>query len=384
MVRVLVIDDEKECCDSLKDILTRHGYEVSIASSGPEAIQKVKCEHPHLILLDILMPGMDGIEILKEIRRLDKDVLVTIVSVVRDSHTTKETMRLGAVNYMTKPLDLDLLERSIQAWAAQVEMKQLTGNSMVAFDFDEQKCKTIIEIFLKKGYNIQYIESLSEVDSIKGESVHLAFVRADLLGEATPEIIQKLKSQYPKLPIAITVKPQADNKAILAKINEIGSCHYIGISFEVETLVMIVYSLLVKTDPGQGESAHKKQRADSIMVIDDDSDTCDYTQRFLTQSGYRVYTFTKPKEALKEIASIKPDLVLLDIVMPDMDGLEVLKQIKSNFANIQVIMLTGVKDDFICQQAIESGACDYLVKPFSLDQLKASVLLNALKIPPKQ
>jgi DNA-binding response OmpR family regulator len=380
MVKVLVVDDEKDFCDSISNILNRQGYSVLVANSGLDAIQKVKSEHPQLILLDILMPDMDGIETLKEIRRIDPQAFITMVTVVKDSHTTKETLRLGAVNYMTKPLDLTLLKKSIQVWAAQAEVKQVKENDIVAFDFDEQKCKTVIEVFSKKGYNIKSLEKPEDVQALRDQTSHLAIVRADLLGENSLEIIRSVKRDFAHMPLAVTLKSGLDNKEILAKIKEIGSCEYLSVVFDVEMLLSIICSMFVKTHKDKEVLSQKKLGEERILIIDDDVDTCEYVQRFLGQSGYKVYSLTQPREAIQQIENIKPGLILLDIVMPGMDGLELLGQIRKIFPAILVIMLTGVKDDFICKQAVQSGACDYLVKPFSLDQLKATVLLNSLKI----
>lgn len=110
MERVLIVDDEIETCNVLKEFLDLKGYETEIALNGKDAIKKVKEIRPHIVLLDIMMPGMDGIETLKEIKKIDPRVGVIMVTAVSDEELAKSTLKLGAYEYITKPVDIDYLE----------------------------------------------------------------------------------------------------------------------------------------------------------------------------------------------------------------------------------------------------------------------------------
>jgi DNA-binding response OmpR family regulator len=113
MPRVLVVDDEPDARDLLREFLAGKGYEVLTASNGEEALQKVKEERPHLILLDVRMPKMNGLEVLKRVREMDHEVGVIMVTSVNEEETGNQALQLGAFDYITKPLDLKYLERSL-------------------------------------------------------------------------------------------------------------------------------------------------------------------------------------------------------------------------------------------------------------------------------
>ena len=113
MQRVLVVDDEPKAVELLQDFLTLKGYAVITAPNGQEALRKVKEERPHLILLDICMPKMDGLEVLKQVREIDHEVGIIMVTAVHQEETGREALKLGAFDYITKPLDFDYLERSL-------------------------------------------------------------------------------------------------------------------------------------------------------------------------------------------------------------------------------------------------------------------------------
>jgi two-component system response regulator AtoC len=113
MARVLVVDDEPDAVELLREFLTAKGYEVIAASDGEEALRKLKEDRPHLILLDVRMPKMNGLEVLKRVREIDSGVGVIMVTAVNEEETGREALKRGAFDYITKPLDLQYLERSL-------------------------------------------------------------------------------------------------------------------------------------------------------------------------------------------------------------------------------------------------------------------------------
>lgn len=112
--KILVVDDEKDACDTLTEILAEEGYETFSAMSGRAALNKVKKNKPDLVLLDIRMPEMDGVEVLKRIKKIDKDVVVVMITAYGTLDTAKEAMRLGAYDYITKPFDINLIKAVIR------------------------------------------------------------------------------------------------------------------------------------------------------------------------------------------------------------------------------------------------------------------------------
>ena len=110
MARILVVDDEIVICDVLKEFLTLKGHEVHTALHGKAAIAKVKMERPHIVLLDILMPGMRGLKVLQDIKRLDPRIAVIMITGVMNKDVAKTAIALGAYDYISKPVDFEYLE----------------------------------------------------------------------------------------------------------------------------------------------------------------------------------------------------------------------------------------------------------------------------------
>jgi CheY-like chemotaxis protein len=119
--KVLVVDDEPEVRQVLHEFLASRGYDVSLAANGAEALDTLQTLKPDLVLLDVAMPGMDGVETLKRIVAIDATLPVIMVTANADIGVTSKLLALGAVDYVPKPFDLDYLDQavSIQVTAAQ-------------------------------------------------------------------------------------------------------------------------------------------------------------------------------------------------------------------------------------------------------------------------
>lgn len=111
---ILVVDDEEPLRNALARFLQRRGYGVLTASSGPEGLERVKADRPALMLLDVRMPGMSGIDVVPEALGLDPDLAVLMLSGVGDATTAALCMQRGAFDYLTKPIALPDLAKAVE------------------------------------------------------------------------------------------------------------------------------------------------------------------------------------------------------------------------------------------------------------------------------
>jgi DNA-binding response OmpR family regulator len=113
--------------------------------------------------------------------------------------------------------------------------------------------------------------------------------------------------------------------------------------------------------------------AGKILVVDDDQEVRMATRDFLTSKGHEVTLAEDGVQALKLLATVKPDVVLLDVAMPGMDGMETLRRIVAGYPNLPVIMVTANADIEITSKVLQLGAADYVPKPFDLDYLDQAI-----------
>ncbi len=106
-VRVLVVDDDRAICDYMETFLAKDGFFVKSLSDPSEAAEEVKNGGYHLVVLDLMMPKMDGVEVLKRIRKVDTDVAVVIFTGYPSLESAVQSMKLDAVDYLKKPFNPD-------------------------------------------------------------------------------------------------------------------------------------------------------------------------------------------------------------------------------------------------------------------------------------
>ena len=111
---VLVVDDEDGIRQALDRFLTRLGYRVLQAASGVEALDRQAKEQPEVMLSDIRMPNMTGVELVPKALAQDSDLAIIMLTAIDEPRTAIECMKLGAYDYLIKPVDLDELEMSLQ------------------------------------------------------------------------------------------------------------------------------------------------------------------------------------------------------------------------------------------------------------------------------
>src|SRR3989441_873184 len=120
---VLVVDDEDGIRQALDRFLTRLGYRVLQAASGAEALERQVADSPHVMLSDIRMPNMSGVELVPKALAQDADLAVVMLTAIDEPRTAIECLKLGAYDYLIKPVDLDELELSLQGALRQRQLE---------------------------------------------------------------------------------------------------------------------------------------------------------------------------------------------------------------------------------------------------------------------
>lgn len=124
--KILTVDDQMGIDSFFYEFFSARNYEVFNAMSGKEAIKLVEKEKPKIVLLDINMGGgMDGIEALKQIKAIDKDIVVIMVTGVKDDDTINRALDAGADDYVTKPLSLEYLEKVVLLKFVNSQIKEM-------------------------------------------------------------------------------------------------------------------------------------------------------------------------------------------------------------------------------------------------------------------
>jgi len=169
---ILIIDDEVDLCQSLLELLEEEEFKVFVAHSGKEGLIKVKENLPDLVLLDIKMTGIDGIETLERITAIDKDISVIMLTAYQTVETAVRAMKLGAYDYISKPFNYEelkiIIRRALQARNLSKEVISLRHQIREKFSFSNfvGKSDKIKEVL----YKIEKVAPTSATVLIRGES----------------------------------------------------------------------------------------------------------------------------------------------------------------------------------------------------------------------
>jgi len=155
-IRILVVDDERDIREGSERILKRIGFTVHIADRGDVALKVVKEVHPAIVLLDLKMPGMDGMEVLEHIRQMNEGILVIVITGYATVETAITAMKHGAYDFIPKPFEPDQLRIVVNRAAEKI---RLTRD---ARKLEEEKTRTLSDLDTEKSRIRTIIESLPD------------------------------------------------------------------------------------------------------------------------------------------------------------------------------------------------------------------------------
>jgi heterodisulfide reductase subunit A len=124
MKQILVVDDEAIVRESIRDWLKDAGYQVSVAESGEEALKMIQKQNFGVMILDLRLPGINGIDVLKKAKTLKPDIKSIVITAYPTMLTQEEATKLGAIDYLVKPIFPDKLEELIRDTLGEVEGKK--------------------------------------------------------------------------------------------------------------------------------------------------------------------------------------------------------------------------------------------------------------------
>jgi len=270
MATILIVDDERLICDLLRSVLSRQGHEVITASNGREALELFKERRPRFTLLDLRMPEMNGIEVLKQIRAIDQKAAVMILTAWGSDALEQQARQLGVMDFLSKGLALDVL-------------------------------------------------------------------------------VAAMERALPKLAKPPVPSPEAAASPAVAPAM-----------------------------PPAEAAPPGKASGDSILVVDDEPPICELLQRFLSLRGYQVHVAPDGPQALAAVEREAPQLIVLDMNMPGMNGVEVLRKLRAKQYTGGVILLTTSQDDRLLQEALELGSVDVMGKPVDLERLALAIQVGCI------
>jgi DNA-binding response OmpR family regulator len=337
MEKILVIDDEINIRESIKDFLEYHNYEVYMAGSGEEGVQTAIEIKPALILCDVNMGGISGYEVLTALR--EKPEVANIPFVFLTAKATmqdlREGMNLGADDYLTKPFDLNELLRCVNAGLAKGESRLNSIEEKNAL-LEQQRAK------------------LDQLNYLNSHELRAGISRIMSLHETIKNDIE------------------VDRQMIVATLND--SLEQIG------DVLQEIDKLIKKDDASRESPVAASKAVETVALVDDDEIACMLNTMIIKNGapGMNVTTFTSPEKYLEEVKTGRylPDLTLLDINMPVMNGFGVLDELLAMGYSSRVIMLSSS----ISPDEIDKAKNHPITEGYEMKPLTVEKVVNILKL----
>lgn len=326
MKRVLLVEDNEANRDMLSRRLRLKGYEVVVAGDGQQALEQARREAPDLVLMDMSLPVMDGWEATRRLKASPETRSIPVVALTAHAmpQDRDKALAAGCDEYDTKPINLPrLLEK----------MAHLLGHgdpppSPLPVEFGTSEVASAHALRTPLNHILGYSELLADA----------------LRSRASEDLVPDLE------------RIQGAARTLLGLLD--GRANPILGDGEVEPAPAEIPFPLVP-EPATGV------RPGRVLVVDDDPPNRDLLRRLLEGRGHRVCVASGGGEALQRADEESLDLILLDIVMPDMSGWEVLGRLKASpkTSDVPVVMISAVGEINAVGRCLQGGARDFISKP---------------------
>ncbi len=384
---ILVIDDDPDVRYTIGQYLVSKGYEVEYAEDGEKGLQKAIDIQPFAITLDIMLPRKDGWSVLKELKENPEteDIPVILVSIISDKNLG---YGLGAYEYIVKPISSDKLTHAFNALEEKAKKRI---EKIVIVDDDESVFENFREAFANENVRIDYIRD-SELAFSKIKEVQPDLIILDLLMPNVDGLTlsHKLKThrETRDIPIIISTNDEMsedDKKSlnhIVENITVKSKGHPLDVLKVVRDRIRLQEESAEAPNPIELPERPGLEAAEEVipeeipvekeiavngdvLIVDDDPDTLFTLNEIVTSCNCNTTMVKGGKECLEALGTKIPDLILLDIMMPGMDGFQTLNRIRQNnlWRNIPVFAVTAkamVEDKEII---LRHGFDDYISKP---------------------
>ena len=394
--KIMVVDDEKQICQNVEKILSKNDYEIIHATSAEEALEKMARDSFELLISDIVMPEMNGLEFLKLVKKewpLTKAVMMTAYASI---DTAVKAIRLGALDYISKPFTPDELRETVElALSGKLIEAPTTKKEREIIDVDIPFDKEDVA----KYTGDDFVDRLGPSDMPVVEAAPETLEGYCSLGNMVCDIFKKLGNtckggnktgECPQLKAKKKKKAKAkgfDSEKLIGidypfnyeEVASITGPEYVlnmqheGVSFiPYEELRKNVAQMMVETSEVSADIIEFPKEAvrAEILVIDDEIAVNNNVRKILSKKNFHVDQAVTKAEAIEKIEQKSYALVVLDLKIPEVKGLELLKAIRDKRPETMVIIITGYASIETAVEASRMGAVDYLAKPFTPEEIR--------------
>lgn len=239
-MKILVVDDDRRIVKTTCDILNIKGHEATAAYSGEEGVEKVRASVPDCVLMDIKMPGINGVEALKQMKKIAPALPIVLVSAYATDDLMEEADRSGAYAVLSKPLNFPI----ILSFLSLLDKEE----SILVVDDDPEFCKTLKDVLTLKGLKVETEQQAQSVMQHLDTNYKLAIVLLDLkLGEASGvDVLKDIRAKYPGKPVVLITGYRKEMADSIETARKVGAYTCLYKPLEMDDLLKLIEDIRLK------------------------------------------------------------------------------------------------------------------------------------------
>jgi two-component system, NtrC family, sensor kinase len=379
---VLVVDDSLTVRMDLVDSLGAAGLDAIPCATLAEARQRLAVAPVSVVILDLLLPDGDGLELLREIRALrDRQIAVLMLSSKAEVDARVRGLATGADEYVGKPYDTHyLISKVRQLLRRQGPAGRFSSGDerpILLIDDSVTFRETLGDALRQVGYATLSAASGEEgLQLAATERPRAIIVDGILPGIDGPTVIRRIRLDAALRAIPCVLMTGARELDAELRALDAGADDFVHKGDDLDLILARLNTTLRGTEMPKGEDeAPSILSPKRILAVDDSPTYRAYVADALRQEGYEVVCATSGEEALELLAVQSVDCILLDVFMPGLGGRETCQRVKATpgLRDIPIVLLTASEDRNSMLEGLATGADDYIQKTAELEVLKARV-----------
>jgi CheY-like chemotaxis protein/CHASE3 domain sensor protein len=382
---VVIVEDDKNFAAILQDYARDHGYTAIMVNEGTNAFEIIKEKQPDAVILDIMLPGKDGWQILKELKNDQETIGIPVHLMSAGEAAANRVRKEGAISFLKKPVNTETLDKLF----TDIMVNSGTRFKQILLVEDHRaQSQALKDLMQSQGITVdQAFDGESAFRMLHENEYQCVILDLNLPDISGLDLLDKIKEvdKFAALPVIINTAMELD-KTSVNRLMHYANAMVVKTNKSSDRLIDEVNLFLNKISESTGApqpsapispkkliTANKDTlKGKKVLVVDDDMRNIFALSSALESYDLNVVIANDGEEAIAKLEEITDiDIVLMDIMMPKMDGYEATRYIRkqNKWAKLPVIALTAkaMKDDR--EKCIAAGANDYITKPVDMDRL---------------
>jgi len=361
-VNLLIVDDDITMLETIGDVFQDRGYNVAMVEDGHRAIKLVSRKYFDVILMDIKMPGINGLETYKEVKKIIPTAAVIMMTGDSKEELVKKSLEEGAYTVIYKPFNVKRVIKIVE--------EALKKPVILVVDDRVEDRETLRDILAERGYRVVLAKDGYEaVRFAEKGNFDIILLDIKMPGMNGVETLERIKEIRPETGI-ITMTAYSMEEFVEDSLRK-GAYTCLFKPIDVEKMLEAIQKV---RDLGK---KFRKEEQVEILIVDDDPNYRETVADILEDEGYKVLKVEKGMDSIEEVKKKFFNIVLVDFKLADITGLDLAKKIKAIDRDTYIILVTGHASLEIALRAIEmrEEIYSYVVKGGERDpgQLKWTI-----------